>query len=269
MGDGQRKVYMRTLTSLEAAPAGPLEALRSFRALLESDALSNDHASFNADWENAVGIVIAFLVRILPTRIYSQTGSLLVTSLSNCCSRHRHPSLTSSFHTFLQVSGLANSVGIGGGLFWVPLFNALLGFSVKAAAAMSQACVACGTIGATTYSILLRHPLDSSRPLIDYSLATVLMPALVLGVAIGVLLNIIVPQLILAIILFIVLVLVAGRTLQQGVRQRRQEKEAAAAEAAVADARSGPEGGSAMGAEGAELRFQRSMASFKVSEKKG
>ena len=131
------------------------------------------------------------------------------------------------FFCFPQVSGLANSVGIGGGLFWVPLFNALLGFSVKAAAAMSQACVACGTLGGTAYSILLRHPLDSTRPLIDYSLAAVLMPALVLGVAIGVLLNIIVPQLILAVILFIVLVAIAIRTLQQGMRQRRQEKAAA------------------------------------------
>ena len=107
----------------------------------------------------------------------------------------------------------------------MPFFNALLEFSVRASAAMSQSLVACGTLGATCYSILLSHPWDQTRSLIDFSLATVLMPALVLGITLGVLLNIIVPPLILSSILLIVLIGVAIRTLQQGLRQHRREKQ--------------------------------------------
>lgn len=125
-------------------------------------------------------------------------------------------------------------MGIGGGLYWVPLFNALLGFSIKGAAALSQCCVACGTLGALSYNIMLRHPLYPKAPLIDYPLATVLMPSLVLGVSVGVLLNFIVPSLILSIVLFIILLIIGARTLQNAIRQRRREKEAAAAAAGAA-----------------------------------
>lgn len=38
-----------------------------------------------------------------------------------------------------QVGALANAVGIGGGAFYVPLFNILLGFSLKGSTALSQA----------------------------------------------------------------------------------------------------------------------------------
>lgn len=158
-----------------------------------------------------------------------------------------------------QISGLANAVGIGGGLFWVPLFNALLGFSVSAAAAMSQCLVATGTLGATVYSILLRHPSFYSKPLIEYPLSALLMPALVLGISIGVLLNIIAPTLIVSIILFIILVMVAARTLQNGVRQKRQERKE------KADASEHVGNGSARASEG--ITLQRSSTSFRVSSR--
>ncbi|KAL4533233.1 hypothetical protein Ndes2526A_g08674 [Nannochloris sp. 'desiccata'] len=165
------------------AQNGPIEysSVTFSRQLLQSNPV--DTAPFNADWKDAVGICIAFVV-----------------------------------------SGLANSVGIGGGLFWVPLFNALLGFSVGAAASMSQALVACGTLGGTMYSILLRHPSVYSTALIEYSLAAILTPALVLGVSIGVLLNIITPPLIVSIVLFLILVLVGLRTLHKGIQQKRKER---------------------------------------------
>jgi Sulfite exporter TauE/SafE len=193
----------------------------SFRKLLESASNPVDTAPFAADWKDAVGICIAFVVRypyLHPSRFNRHTSLIA----------RRRPLLqifSKIFeHFLLQVSGLANSVGIGGGLFWVPLFNALLGFSVRAAASMSQALVACGTLGGTMYSILLRHPSTYSKPLIDYSLAALLMPALVLGVSVGVLLNIITPPLIVSIVLFLILLLIAGRTLQKGIQQKRKEK---------------------------------------------
>lgn len=101
------------------------------------------------------------------------------------------------------------------------------------------------------YSILLRHPTVYSKPLIDYSLAALLMPALVLGVSVGVLLNIITPPLIVSIVLFLILVLVAARTLQRGMQQKRKEK---------ADAVKN--GGASSGIRA----LKRSSTSFKVSK---
>lgn len=125
---------------------------------------------------------------------------------------------------YLIMAALATSAGIGGGLFWVPLFTALMQFSVKSAAALSQSCVAGGCLGGTIYSIMQRNPLTDSRPMIDYSLTLVLMPALVLGMSIGVMLNYIIPSLIISCILLIILLVISFRAFQQGVRMVRAER---------------------------------------------
>lgn len=120
---------------------------------------------------------------------------------------------------------LAISSGVGGGLFWVPLFTALMQFTVKSAAALSQSCVAGGCIGGTLYSIMQRNPHTDSRPMIDYSLTLVLMPALVQGISIGVMLNYIIPSVIISSLLVIILLLISGRTLYHGVKLVKAERQ--------------------------------------------
>lgn len=125
---------------------------------------------------------------------------------------------------YLIMSMLAISSGVGGGLFWVPLFTALLQFSVKSAAALSQSCVAGGCIGGTLYSFMQRHPHDRTRPVVDYNLALVLMPALVQGISFGVMLNYIIPSLILSCLLIVTLLLISARTLHQGIKMVQGER---------------------------------------------
>lgn len=93
---------------------------------------------------------------------------------------------------------------------------------------MSQPLVAGGSVGATLFSITMHHPKDRTKPLIDYDLATVLLPALMLGVTFGVLLNTTLPTLILASLLFVTLILIAARVLHQGIRRLQAERKAAA-----------------------------------------
>jgi len=135
---------------------------------------------------------------------------------------------------YLIMSMLAISSGVGGGLFWVPLFTALLQFDVKSAAALSQSCVAGGCIGGTLYSFMQRHPHDQERPVMDYNLALVLMPALVQGISFGVMLNYILPSLILSCLLIVTLLLISARTLHQGIKmvgaERRVRRETQARE---------------------------------------
>ena len=130
---------------------------------------------------------------------------------------------------YLIFAMLAISSGVGGGLFWVPLFTALMQFTVKSAAALSQSCVAGGCLGGTVYSIMQRNPHTDSRPMIDYSLTLVLMPALVQGISIGVMLNYIIPSVIISSLLVIILLLISGRTLYHGVKMVKAEKQLAKA----------------------------------------
>lgn len=126
----------------------------------------------------------------------------------------------------MQAAALDNSVG-GGLALWVPIFNALCGLYLKAAIPLSQACVACGTLGATCYNVLLHHSIDDTRPMIDYGMMLVMMPALVTGTSIGVLLNNILPSIVLASVLITLLLCVAARTFYHAVRLRASEKKAA------------------------------------------
>ncbi|KAL4424162.1 hypothetical protein ABPG75_001463 [Micractinium tetrahymenae] len=94
----------------------------------------------------------------------------------------------------MAVAALANSAGVGGGAFIVPLMALGLGFDIKQSTALSQAVIAGGALGAVACALPERHPLDSRRPVIDYQLALVITPPLLLGCTSGVLLNQLMPS---------------------------------------------------------------------------
>jgi uncharacterized membrane protein YfcA len=74
---------------------------------------------------------------------------------------------------------------VGGGAFFVPLFNLLLHFSIKMSTALSQAVIASGAMGSVAFCVTRPHPRDRRRWLIDYDLALTLTPVLLLGVTAG------------------------------------------------------------------------------------
>ncbi|KAL0035051.1 hypothetical protein WJX79_008455 [Trebouxia sp. C0005] len=87
------------------------------------------------------------------------------------------------------VAALANACGVGGGAFFVPMFNVLLGFSLKGSTALSQAVVTGGACAGFMYSSCKRHPDDHEQSLVDFDLALILTPMLLLGITAGVLIN--------------------------------------------------------------------------------
>ncbi len=56
---------------------------------------------------------------------------------------------------------------------------------VKASTALSQATIAGGGIAGVAVTLHKKHPYDPSRPLIDFDLALMLLPVLLLGVSMG------------------------------------------------------------------------------------
>ncbi|CAI5473042.1 unnamed protein product [Closterium sp. Yama58-4] len=111
---------------------------------------------------------------------------------------------------------LANAAGIGGGPFYMPLFNSFLGFTANGATGLSHTMVA-------------SSPADPSQPLIDLRLALTFTPALLLGVSCGVLLNPLLPPWLQTSLLAILLGYVARETGIKASKAWEKETQAAAA----------------------------------------
>ena len=85
----------------------------------------------------------------------------------------------------LQCALLANSAGVGGGPFYVPLLNVVVGFSLQECTGLSHRIVATSAIASTLYGLTHPRPGHPDRPLVDLDVALIFIPALLFGVSIG------------------------------------------------------------------------------------
>lgn len=114
---------------------------------------------------------------------------------------------------------------MGGGGVLVPIFNILLGLGIKSATGLSQAVIAAAGLGALAFSLRRPHPLLPWRPMIDFSLALVLTPALLLGVSGGVLANAVSPAWVVTLSILGVLSFMTHRTFSVACRLRDTERQ--------------------------------------------
>jgi len=135
---------------------------------------------------------------------------------------------------------VASPAGIGGGAFYVALFYAASGFSLKAATGLSQAAIAGGSFVTMLFNLAMRHPWDPGRPLVDLDLALVLTPALLLGVSVGVLLNELLPTWGVLLLLVALLGFTCKGVIMRGLNTWAEEQQKIAAAHAAAAIQSGP-----------------------------
>ncbi|GAQ90288.1 hypothetical protein KFL_006220070 [Klebsormidium nitens] len=121
---------------------------------------------------------------------------------------------------------LANAAGVGGGPFYIPLFNVLLGFNLKVSAALSHTVVSASALASTLYGLRQTSPRDPNRPLLDVDLALTFIPALLLGVSFGVLFNVLIPEWLQTILLVLLLAFVIRNTARKARKQWAAEKAA-------------------------------------------
>ena len=143
-----------------------------------------------------------------------------------------------------QACALSMSAGVGGGGVLVPIFNIILGLSIKESTGLSQAVIASSGIGAAIFSLTNHHPLFPHKPLIDFNLVLVLTPALLLGIGFGVLANAVSPPWLITAAISIVLTYMAQRMLRLAINMRNKEREFQALEAlrwSAEDAENGSE----------------------------
>ncbi|CAK0852131.1 unnamed protein product [Prorocentrum cordatum] len=124
---------------------------------------------------------------------------------------------------FSFISGLALSAGIGGGGLYVPLLMVILGFTVREATGLSQACLSGGSASALLYNLRQRHP-SGKKPMIDYTLVLIMGPCLLIGALIGSSLNPVAPSWLILALLMIVLSHSAWKAFGKAVTTFRKEQ---------------------------------------------
>ena len=113
--------------------------------------------------------------------------------------------------------------GIGGGGVVIVLIQRLLYFELKEAIAISGFTIF--TCSLTRYIITLdkRHPEKPSNVALDYGLATVMMPTVLMGSFIGVQFNIFLPDLIIQIILALLLFFLTFQAITKALKIYKSE----------------------------------------------
>jgi len=118
---------------------------------------------------------------------------------------------------------ISAGTGIGGGAFYLVAYILIIGLDPHVAIPLSKATILGLAIGGYIINIRLRHP-KANRPLIDYDLALLIEPMVLLGTLIGVLLNIVFPSIYILISLVLLLTLIIYLTVKKGLETYRKEK---------------------------------------------
>ncbi|KAK7399726.1 hypothetical protein VNO78_10915 [Psophocarpus tetragonolobus] len=119
-------------------------------------------------------------------------------------------------------SAFGNVGGVGGGGIFVPMLTLIVGFDQKSAIAMSKCMITGGATATIFYNLRQRHP-TLDLPLIDYDLALLFQPMLMLGISVGVAFNVIFPDWILTVLLIICFVGISAKSFLKGVETWKKE----------------------------------------------
>ncbi|KAF9591722.1 hypothetical protein IFM89_006068 [Coptis chinensis] len=92
--------------------------------------------------------------------------------------------------------------GVGGGGIFVPMLNLIVGFDTKSAAALSKCMIMGASASSVWYNLRVPHP-TKQAPILDYDLALLFQPMLMLGITIGVSLSVVFPYWLITILIII------------------------------------------------------------------
>jgi uncharacterized membrane protein YfcA len=144
---------------------------------------------------------------------------------------------------------LAGMSGIGGGGLNVPLLMLVMNFDVwEEAVPLSHIMVFGNAIAQNAVNLRRHHPLQPGRPLVDFAVPILLLPAQLGGNSLGVLVGPSFPGTIMAALASVLLTLAGAKTLRTAVKAFRAERASAARQGSLAEslAADGPAGGLAV-----------------------
>ncbi|PRQ50931.1 putative transmembrane protein TauE [Rosa chinensis] len=112
--------------------------------------------------------------------------------------------------------------GVGGGGIFVPMLTLIIGFDDKSSTALSKCMITGGAAATVFYNLRLRHP-TLDLPIIDYDLALLFQPMLMLGISIGVCLNVIFAEWMITVLLIIIFLGTSTKAFFKGVESWKRE----------------------------------------------
>lgn len=112
--------------------------------------------------------------------------------------------------------------GVGGGGIFVPMLNLVVGFDTKSAAALSKCMIMGASTSSVWYNLRVPHP-TKEVPIIDYDLALLFQPMLMLGITFGVALSVVFPFWLITILIIILFVGTSLRSFVKGIEMWKQE----------------------------------------------
>ncbi|XP_010999980.1 PREDICTED: uncharacterized protein LOC105107666 [Populus euphratica] len=119
-------------------------------------------------------------------------------------------------------AALGSVGGVGGGGIFVPMLTLIIGFDPKSSTAISK-CMIMGASGATVYyNLRLRHP-TLEMPIIDYDLALLFQPMLMLGISVGVAFNVMFADWMVTVLLIILFIGTSTKALFKGIDTWKKE----------------------------------------------
>ncbi|KAF5938886.1 hypothetical protein HYC85_023145 [Camellia sinensis] len=112
--------------------------------------------------------------------------------------------------------------GVGGGGIFVPMLSLIIGFDPKSATALSKCMIMGAATSTVYYNLRLRHP-TLDMPIIDYDLALLVQPMLMLGISIGVAFNVVFADWMVTVLLIILFVVTSTKAFFKGVDTWKKE----------------------------------------------
>ncbi|XP_020577547.1 sulfite exporter TauE/SafE family protein 1-like [Phalaenopsis equestris] len=101
--------------------------------------------------------------------------------------------ITSYILCFIAAS-ISSAGGVGGGSLYLPILNLIAGMDLKSAAAFSSSMVTAGSVSSVLFNIFFLNKNSNSPSIIDYQIALLSQPSMLLGVSIGVVCNVMFPE---------------------------------------------------------------------------
>lgn len=112
--------------------------------------------------------------------------------------------------------------GVGGGGIFVPMLNLIVGFDTKSAAALSKCMIMGASLSSVWYNLRVPHP-TKEVPILDYDLALLFQPMLMLGITIGVELSVVFPYWLITVLIIILFIGTSSRSFFRGIQMWKQE----------------------------------------------
>ncbi|KAL2323155.1 hypothetical protein Fmac_027534 [Flemingia macrophylla] len=112
--------------------------------------------------------------------------------------------------------------GVGGGGIFVPMLNLLLGFDTKSAAALSKCMIMGASASSVWYNLRVPHP-SKEVPILDYDLALLFQPMLMLGITVGVSLSVVFPYWLITVLIIILFIGTSSRSFFKGIEMWKEE----------------------------------------------